>query len=166
MCLISGSTEDLAEVARAAHGWRQGVPLQDIRRSVPFVKLTHLGEVAEQGPTHVVPAQWRWLRQHSLQSPKDLALIEAAYAEPKLRQLYPYTSHSVLNFSTTTGYPFSPSPVHLNAAAVHLTYSVYSRSGLLGETDTAEEAVSLAVAHLPTDLGPAVAGTWRADGQQ
>lgn len=30
---------------------------------------------------------------------------------------------------------------------------------LLGETDTAEAAVALVVAHLPEGLGPAVAGT-------
>ncbi|WP_091668886.1 DUF6193 family natural product biosynthesis protein [Micromonospora auratinigra] len=53
-------------------------------------------------------------------SPNHRALIEAAFNEPLLRQLYPY------------------------------------------ETATATEAVTLAVAHLPTDLGPAVAGRYEA----
>ncbi|WP_442934618.1 DUF6193 family natural product biosynthesis protein [Micromonospora sp. CPCC 205739] len=42
-------------------------------------------------------------------SASDL-LIEAAYAEPKLRRLYPYTSHWSLNFSASTLLPHvSPS---------------------------------------------------------
>ncbi|MFD8826285.1 DUF6193 family natural product biosynthesis protein [Streptomyces sp. NPDC059605] len=35
---------------------------------------------------------------------------------------------------------------------------------VLGEAATAEEAVALAVRHLPADLGPAVAGTVEQDG--
>ncbi|WP_369407219.1 DUF6193 family natural product biosynthesis protein [Microtetraspora malaysiensis] len=32
------------------------------------------------------------------------------------------------------------------------------RTAVLGETTAAEEAVSLAISHLPADIGPAVAG--------
>jgi Family of unknown function (DUF6193) len=107
--LISGSTEDLLEVARAAQLWREGVPLRDIQQRVPFVGLPGLAEAAEQGPAQVVAVQWQYLREEADEAPwpGQRALIEAAYAEPKLRQLYPYTSHWALRFSTTTGYPFS-----------------------------------------------------------
>lgn len=139
------------------------MPLHDIGRSVPFVRLTPRGEVAEQGPAHVVTAEWQQVRHRAEQAdaPNHRALVEAAYNEPKLRQLYPYTSHHVLNFSTTTGYPFSPSPVSLTAFDGHSNYRVWKRGGvILGETPTAKEAVALAVAHLPADLGPAVAGPY------
>jgi hypothetical protein len=35
----------------------------------------------------------------------------------------------------------------------------YPHAEILGETATAGEAVSMAVSHLPTSLGPAVEGT-------
>ncbi|WP_433319542.1 DUF6193 family natural product biosynthesis protein [Micromonospora sp. CA-269861] len=162
--LIAGTTGDLVEVVRAAHDWRAGMPLHGIRRSVPFVMLTRRGEVVEHGPARVVAAEWQWLRQRSeeIDQPHYQALIEAAYNEPRLRQLYPYTSHSVLNFSTTTGYPFSPSPVSLGALGSHSNFRVWARSDLLCETATATEAVAVAVAHLSADLGPAVAGRYEA----
>jgi hypothetical protein len=158
--LIVGNTDDLVEVVRTAHLWRAGTPLHDIRRSLPFVVLTRRGEVAEQGPAEVVAAEWQWLRQRTGETANHMALIEAAYNEPRLRQLYPYTSHSVLNFSTTTGYPFSPSPVSLTAHSSPPNFQVWGRRQVLGETATATEAVALAVAHLPADLGPAVAGRY------
>ncbi|WP_208646737.1 DUF6193 family natural product biosynthesis protein [Micromonospora noduli] len=158
--LVAGTTDDLVEVVRAAHNWRSGMPLHGIRRSVPFVMLTRRGEVVELGPARVVAAEWQWLRQRADETdrPSHRALIEAAYDEPRLRQLYPYMSHSVLNFSTTTGYPFSPSPVSLGALGSHSNFRVWGRSEVLGETATAAEAVAVAVSHFPADLGPAVAG--------
>jgi hypothetical protein len=161
--LVVGDTDDLDEVVEAAHLWRAGEPLHDIRRSVPFVRLTARGEVAEQGPEQVVTAEWQRLRQSAAQAdrPNHQALVESAYREPSLRRLYPYTSHEVLNFSTTTGYPFPPSPVSLTAFVDDASYRVWKRGGvMIGDTATAEEAVALAVAHLPADLGPAASGTY------
>ncbi|MFI6235238.1 DUF6193 family natural product biosynthesis protein [Micromonospora sp. NPDC050784] len=164
--LIVGNTDDLVGVVRTAHDWRAGTPLHDIRRSLPFVVLTRRGDVVEEGPAAVVAAEWQWLRQRTEEAdwPHHTALVEAAYNEPRLRQLYPYTSHSVLNFSTTTGYPFSPSPVSLSGHGSRSNFRVWGRREVVGETATAAEAVALAVAHLPTDLGPAVAG--RYEGQR
>jgi hypothetical protein len=141
--------------------------LRDIQRSAPFVDLTYLAEAAERGPADVVTAQWRWLREDAEDRgwPEYRALIEAAYAEPKLRQLYPYTSHWSLRFSTTTGFRFSPDAVCLEAVyADRRRYRVradWHDAAVLGETATAEEAVSLAVSHLPAGLGPAVAGAYQ-----
>jgi hypothetical protein len=92
--------------------------------------------------------------------PGIVHLIEAARAERTLRQLYPYTSHFALHLSSCTRYPYvlrAPSvlPRHDGRFQVFVP-----RGGtLLGETDTAEAAVALVVAHLPAGLGPAVAGT-------
>jgi hypothetical protein len=162
--LVGGKTRDLVEVARAGQSWRDGVPLREIRRRVPFVELTSLAEAAEQGPGHVVAAEWRQLRQDAAEVdlPGYRALIEAAHAEPRLRQLYPYTSHGMLRFSTTTGYPFSPDLVCLQASRDRFIVRESWMGQALGETATAEEAVLLAVGHLPAQLGPAVAGAYRA----
>ena len=160
MCLIAGGTDDLGDVAEAAYRWRTGVPLHDIRRSVPFVQLTHRGEVVEQGPASVVAAEWQAVRQRADDSadPRHRALVEAAYREPMLRQLYPHTNHQVLNFSTTTGWPFPPSPVSLAAFSEPPIYRVWKVGVTVGDVPTAEEAVALAITHLPPDIGPARAG--------
>ncbi|MFD7483962.1 DUF6193 family natural product biosynthesis protein [Streptomyces mirabilis] len=90
-------------------------------------------------------------------------LIEAAGAERTLRQLYPYNSHFALHLSSCTRYPYV-----LRVPSVLPRYDGRCRAfvprvgTLLGETDTAEAAVALVVAHLPAGLGPAVAGS--ADG--
>ncbi|WP_238011395.1 DUF6193 family natural product biosynthesis protein [Dactylosporangium sp. AC04546] len=161
--LVSGTTQDLVEVVRAAQGWRDGTSLHDIRRSVPFVELTQLAEAAEQGPAQVVAAQWQWLRQDAEDAswPEYRALVEAAYAEPKLRQLYPYTSHWSLRFSTTTGFPFSPDVVCVATSDGKYVVKASWEGAVLGETVTPEAAVSLAVSHLPAGLGPAVAGPYQ-----
>jgi hypothetical protein len=162
--LIGGNTQDLAEVARAAQAWRDGVPLTDIQQVAPFVELTGRFEVPDQNPDQVVVSEWQYLRKGAQDSdwPEHRALIEAAYAEPKLRQLYSYTSHWSLRFSTTTRFPFSPDVVCLEASQ-RGAYVVRARcmGEILGETDTANEAVALAVRHLPADLGPAVSRAYK-----
>jgi hypothetical protein len=162
--LVSGTSRDLAEVARAAQLWREGVALREIERSVPFVELTRLALAAELGPEQVVATQWHSLLDDARPAswPEHVQLVEAAYAEPKLRQLYPYTSHWTLRFSTTTGFPFSPDVITLEArkGKPYLVRKTWMGDEL-GETATAQEAVALAVRLLPDGLGPAVAGRYR-----
>ncbi|GAA1382052.1 hypothetical protein GCM10009661_59660 [Catellatospora chokoriensis] len=163
--MVSGSTDDLAEVIKAAVAWRDGVPLSEIGHVAPFVKVTQRGAAAEKGPEHVVAGEWAGLLQHAETAgwPEFRALVMAAHAEPKLRQLYPYTSHWLLGFSTTTGYPFSPTMVCL-AVSSESRYGAYGPGrSVLGEAATAEEAVRIAANHLPADLGPAVAGPYPED---
>lgn len=161
--LIGGSTKTLADVARAARLWRDGVPLRAIQHAVPFVTLPRLAEAAEQGTPQVLAVQWQSLREDAERAPwpEQQELIAAAYAEPKLRQLYPYTSHWSLRFSTTTGFPFSPDVVcmELTRDGQFLVKTSFHGEAL-GQTTTAEEAVSLAVSHLPGDIGPAIAGAY------
>jgi hypothetical protein len=161
--MISGITTDLGEVAKAARAWSDGAPLRDIRLAASFVKPTRRGEAAELGPEHIVAGEWEWLLKDADEAnwPEYQALISAAYAEPKLRQLYPYTSHRMLRFSTTTGYPFSPDIVCLTASK-ESTFTV--RENWMGSTiatvATAEEAVTIAVDLLPSNLSAAIAGPY------
>lgn len=135
---------------------------------LPDVAAAHL-----RGPADAVEARWRQLalvwqwrreRQEVLRPgvgyPGIVHLIEVAHAERTLRQLYPYNSHFALHLSSCTRYPYvlrvpSVLPRHDGRFRVFVP-----RVGtVLGETDTAEAAVALVVAHLPAGLGPAVAGT-------
>ncbi|WP_068924075.1 DUF6193 family natural product biosynthesis protein [Planobispora rosea] len=160
--LISGQTWELSEVAKVAREWRNGTPLRDIQQSASFVELTYLAEAAEQGPAQLVSAQWEWVRQDAEEAPwpEYRTLVEAAYAEPRLRQLFPYVSHWLLRFSTTTGAPFSPDVVCLHVGKGGYVVKASSYGPSLGETASPEEAVALAARHLPADIGPAVAGAY------
>jgi hypothetical protein len=64
--------------------------------------------------------EWQLLRRESSELPYSWApayqsLIEAAYAEPVLRNLYPFTSHWALRFSTTTRPELTPTGPCLTA---------------------------------------------------
>ncbi|MEV6757127.1 DUF6193 family natural product biosynthesis protein [Streptomyces sp. NPDC051214] len=106
-------------------------------------------------------AEWQRLRAEASGLPYPWApayrdLIEAAYAEPKLRSLYPFTSVWTLRFSTTTR-------PKLNPTGPCLTTSGYGMYGVgtgfltpnLGLFATPHEAVNLAVCHLSPEPGPA-----------
>ncbi|MER6758466.1 DUF6193 family natural product biosynthesis protein [Micromonospora echinofusca] len=161
--LLTGSTDDLAEVARLAQAWRTGRPLVEIRRLAPFVRVNERALAHERGPEHVVAYQWHQLFadvEEQADWPEFGDLVRAAYDEPRLRQLYAYTSHWSIQFSTCTGYPFSHGGVpHLHAARGQLPYRVVSPRGVLvGETTTPQDAVALAVRCLSDETGPAVSG--------
>ncbi|SCL29068.1 hypothetical protein GA0074692_2657 [Micromonospora pallida] len=162
--LLTGSTDDLAEVVRLAHVWRTGVPLVEIRRRAPFVTVSERALAHERGPEHVVAYQWRQLFadvEEQADWPEFGELVRAAYGEPRLRQLYVYTSHWSIQFSTCTGFPFAHGGVpHLQAAHDRSPYRVVSPCDVLvGETTTPQEAVALAVRRLSDHTGPAVSGT-------
>ncbi|RAG83823.1 hypothetical protein DN069_20450 [Streptacidiphilus pinicola] len=87
-------------------------------------------------------------------------LVEAAYAEPKLKQLYPFTSHWGLHFSTCTGWPFTWVVPFIDPLRDgRFRVSGPNRRTVIDEADTAAEAIDIVVAHLPDNLGPAFAGT-------
>ena len=103
----------------------------------------------------VVAAEWQYLLEMG-EGMVDPAMVRAAYAQPRLRELYPGVSHGVLFFNCGTG-----------ASATPVGGYVYRREGgrfwvrgplgvgTLGEVDTLEEAFALVVASLPEDCGPA-----------
>ncbi|MER7539187.1 DUF6193 family natural product biosynthesis protein [Streptomyces sp. NPDC097704] len=106
---------------------------------------------------------WRWMQAvHQVRSPGRLypgivPLMEAAAAQPRLRRLYPFTSHFTLLFSSSISYPWSVQagsiePLHNGRFKVRRR----SPSAVIGEVDTAEEAVTLVLELLPDDSDPAV----------
>ncbi|MFI0977593.1 DUF6193 family natural product biosynthesis protein [Streptomyces sp. NPDC021093] len=165
--LLSGSTSDLGELARAAAGWRNGAELREIQKVAPFIEVSDLAEAHERGPAAAVNVQWRFLLEDLRQEAdrldlarRTLELAEAASAEPKLRQLYPFTSHWSLHFTTCTGFPYSWDVPFVDPLS-NGRYRVCgpSRGTVIGEAGTAEDAVALVVNGLPENCGPAVAGS-------
>ncbi|MET9919847.1 DUF6193 family natural product biosynthesis protein [Streptomyces sp. NPDC006435] len=165
MALIDGRTDALAEIAGAARAWHDGAPLDDIRRAAPFVHLTGRFEVPDHDPARLTESEWRSMRREADELERDAwqeayrTLVEAAYAEPALRALYPFTSHWVLRFSTTTRPDLTIAGPCLTANGDG-TYGVGRGfiSQDLGRFATAHEAVALAVRQLPSALGPVALG--------
>ncbi|MEU1893136.1 DUF6193 family natural product biosynthesis protein [Streptomyces pristinaespiralis] len=86
------------------------------------------------------------------------AMVRAAYAEPRLRQLFPMVSHGVLFLSRCTKFPAAHVPAVYRK--VEGGYTVIAHGvGSIGEVDTLAEAFALVVANLPEGCGPAVIGT-------
>ncbi|AVT38717.1 DUF6193 family natural product biosynthesis protein [Plantactinospora sp. BB1] len=153
--LIQGETLDLAQIVRAAQAWHDGVPLTGIARAAPFVRLTGRFEVPDGDPARLIESEWLCLRKEAAEVdwPEHHALIEAAYAEPALRQYYPFKSHWTLRFSTSIRPKLTIVPVCILAGlGEDYTVSAGYRQQHLGETATAEDAVALAVRNLPADF--------------
>ncbi|WP_143659785.1 DUF6193 family natural product biosynthesis protein [Streptomyces pharetrae] len=161
--LISGSTTDLRDVVLAAVAWGEGRSLSELHDLFPFLSSDERARAHERGPAAVVDLQWRLLREQAAGEPgfpEFGLLVEAAYAEPRLRRLSAFSSHWTLGFSASTGHS-SKAEVAIVPACNGRPYRVREfphDGGVIGETETADEAVALATAHLPVGLGPAVAG--------
>ncbi|MFI7351908.1 DUF6193 family natural product biosynthesis protein [Streptomyces sp. NPDC049936] len=109
----------------------------------------------ETGQSDVVEAAWqRLLHREDM----DMRLVGAAYAEPLLRQLHPSSSHQDLHFSRCTGDWSWDVPFVMHLPGGRYLVVGPSRSQIVGEADTAEEAVALVVDGLPPGCGPAVVG--------
>jgi hypothetical protein len=161
MALIEGRTDDLALVAVVARAWHDGEALSDISRDAPFVHLTGRFELPGPDPARRVASEWQHLRLEASElshswAPAYRSLVEAAFAEPTLRSLYPFTSHWVLRFSATTRPHLTPTGPCLTANSDG-TYGVgrHFAAPDLGVFPTARGAVALAVRQLSRGPGPA-----------
>ncbi|MBC9714231.1 hypothetical protein H9Y04_16845 [Streptomyces sp. TRM66268-LWL] len=86
--------------------------------------------------------------------------METAYAEPRLRQLFPWTGMGELHFSRCTEWPWTWDIPYIQPAAEG-TYWVSGplRSETVGPAATAQEAVAMVAGLLPPGCGPAYANT-------
>ncbi|MFI7316824.1 DUF6193 family natural product biosynthesis protein [Streptomyces venezuelae] len=105
----------------------------------------------------VVEAGWQAVRDDGRVRAE---LLEAAYATPRLRQLFPWTGMGELHFSRCTEKRWTWDIPYIQPASEG-TYWVSgpSRSESVGPAATAQEAIALVVARLPAHCGPAFAGT-------
>lgn len=161
--LVGGATPEVDAVVRAAAAWRSGACLDEIHEAARFVKVDSLARAHERGPVDAVAEQWRLLRAGWSSDDRFRFLVDiitAAHTVPVLRQLFPYTSHASLCFSTCTGFPYSDDIPRIDPrkGGGYVLRSPYT-DDLIGEADDADSAVALLSAHLPTGVGPATAGT-------
>ncbi|MET7343770.1 DUF6193 family natural product biosynthesis protein [Streptomyces sp. NPDC087866] len=115
-------------------------------------------------PVRLTASEWQELRRQAAGLPYPWApayrsLVEAAYAEPRLRALYPYTSHWTLRFSTTTRPRLTavgPCLITHDEGAFGVGRGFITSD--LGVFATAREAVAAALTHLPAGPGPVTLG--------
>ncbi|MFD8420884.1 DUF6193 family natural product biosynthesis protein [Streptomyces sp. NPDC059466] len=105
----------------------------------------------------LVEAGWQKVRDDGRVRPE---LLEAAYAEPRLRQLFPWTGMGELHFSRCTEWPWAWDVAYIQPATEgEYWVSGPLRSESVGPAATAQEAVMMVVDRLPPHCGPALAGT-------
>ncbi|WP_399946924.1 DUF6193 family natural product biosynthesis protein [Streptomyces sp. BBFR25] len=106
---------------------------------------------------HRVEAGWRAVRADGRVRPE---LLDLAYAEPSLRQLFPWTGMGELHFSRCTERRWTWDIPYIQPAADGGYWvSGPLRSQTVGPADTAAEAVAMVVERLPSGCGPAFVGT-------
>ncbi|MFD8692921.1 DUF6193 family natural product biosynthesis protein [Streptomyces sp. NPDC059651] len=156
-----GTTTMLNDAATATGLWQSGAELEALRSACPFILLSPLAEGVERGTA--AEARWADYRRTAARF-VDRDLIEASYAQPQLRALFPFHSHRSLTFSRCTGFPYThdaPVVTPVNGRYRVTWWKTRSPRGPadIGEADNLRDAVALVVAHLPSGCGPAVAGT-------
>ncbi|MFB7978498.1 DUF6193 family natural product biosynthesis protein [Streptomyces vinaceus] len=143
-------------------GRRTAVPPHALRCR-PYAPLGTAEADAVEAQWQSLRLKWQWshaahqLRVPGRPYPGIVPLLEAAAAQPRLRRLHPFNSHFALRFSSSTSYPWtvqagSIEPLHNGRFKV----SRRNPSAVIGEVDTAEEAVTLVLALLPTGSDPVI----------
>ncbi|MEY9877933.1 hypothetical protein ABH931_007457 [Streptacidiphilus sp. MAP12-33] len=136
----------------------------------PRPVLPDMVAARSRGPADTVDARWRALQLkaqwewavHEIRSPgrpypRLVTLLEVAAAQPRLRRLYPFTSHFALVFSSSTTYAWravqagSIEPLHNGRFKVRR-----HRPFVICEVDTPEEAVNAVLELLPAGSDPII----------
>ena len=156
--LAQGATPEILDTARSIDKWiASGCTTAELASAFRFVQVEPAAAAYERGEE--VEMRWRgYLASLGETFPELTAFVTAAAAEPKLRQLFPFTSLNRFCFSRCTGYPFTRDTPHVVPLGRD-QYEVISSSGESLGRGNAADAVALTVAALPPNCGPAVPGT-------
>ncbi|WP_438289530.1 DUF6193 family natural product biosynthesis protein [Streptomyces sp. HUAS TT7] len=104
----------------------------------------------------ITEAEWARLLTSD---PVDRTLVRAAFAEPRLRQLFPWVGMWELHFSRCTEHPCTwDVPYIAPRLGGGFVVEGPSRQEYVGEANTAEAAVAMVTDRLPPHCGPAIVG--------
>lgn len=151
--LATGPADDLAALVAAMKRWQDGALLGELQAEWSELPLVpdRIGSEFDRP----IETAWRLTLERSRGIRLGSARVaEAAYAQPRLRALFPFPTHGTLKFlqphSLSSGdrAPF--------IAGSGSDFPVYTGGyELLGRAETPEEAAALVVANLPEDYGNA-----------
>lgn len=151
--MASGLTEDLAEVAGAMHAWLRVPLVRELVAQWPFLRTWELAEAHERG--EAIPVRWRQLRE-AAKDPRHTVppeLVEAAFAQPRLRALSPGRSMYWLTFSRSAEPPICRDLPRVMSVGEG-RYRIRFADGRLEDANGAAEAVELVLDDLPDDADP------------
>ncbi len=155
-CLASAADPDVDRIADAVVYWLAETPTAARFASrYPFVRADPEAELFESGS--IVEHRWQQLLAGRHGFPDLQGYIVAAAEEPRLRQLYPYTSMMWLRLSRCTCYPYEPVGAAVQGWGGR--YWLFGADESNALPMTAEDAVQAVVALLPDDCGPARMGS-------
>ncbi|MFD6422271.1 DUF6193 family natural product biosynthesis protein [Streptomyces sp. NPDC060198] len=150
--MATGRTHDLATVAGATGSWAEGVRVRELTARWSFLSTWDLAEAHERG--EAVPARWQSMRRYRHRHGTDWQdLVEATFAEPRLRALSPGSSVGRLTFSRRVTPPICtdlPSIRPLGEGRFEVRFA----GGRVPRAATATAAVAVALAGLPDDAVP------------
>ncbi|WP_432128628.1 DUF6193 family natural product biosynthesis protein [Streptomyces sp. bgisy082] len=148
-----GAVAGLPEAVEMLDAWHGRLPLAEMGRRWPGLDVLPFAVALEEG--RAVPHRWEEVRALPADA-IDGRLVEAAYAAPRLRALFPIVSHAALTFSDT------PLPPHSDAFPQATPHGEHGwLVGSLREPASAHTAVTgaeEAVAHLVRLLPDAGSG--------
>ncbi|MFG1603635.1 DUF6193 family natural product biosynthesis protein [Actinoplanes sp. NPDC049265] len=108
-----GSIDTPDRAAAAIGMFLSGVPLRRLTSAWPFLTFTGFAEAFERGEPYAIA--FRWQEYLDISSTRSLPLLNlhafllAASTEPRLRALFPFTSHADLGFRRQVSDPASRS---------------------------------------------------------
>lgn len=110
------------------------------------------------GSSERVEEGWQDVRDDGRVRPE---LLEAAYAEPRLRVLFPWTGMGELHFSRCTEQPWTWDIPHISPGKDGTWWVLGpSRNEAVGQVAMVEQAIAMVAGQLPPGCGPAFPGTW------
>ncbi|MBL7253844.1 DUF6193 family natural product biosynthesis protein [Paractinoplanes lichenicola] len=119
MNLLHGLPPDLATATGVAGRWLRGERPGRIAAAWPFLGSVAQAEARERGDRR--EAKWLWMYENQcdrLIENRLAAFVALAFHEPRLRALFPFTSHFVLRFE---GVPIAVEPAaHPGRYLVHV----------------------------------------------
>ncbi|WP_030196336.1 DUF6193 family natural product biosynthesis protein [Streptomyces sp. NRRL S-87] len=145
---LAGTVPALQDAVALLDAWHNRLPLDEMGRQWPTLTTSPFAVALEQG--RAIPYKWQEIR--SLPAGLiDSRLVEAAFAAPQLRALFPVVSHGALTFSDT---PIPPHPDHFPRASPHGEHGWIVDSAEKSASDrlvaaTAEEAADCLLRLLP-----------------
>ncbi|MFG1811562.1 DUF6193 family natural product biosynthesis protein [Streptomyces sp. NPDC049040] len=151
--MAAGGSSQLAEVAGALYTWLRAPRVSELVTQWPFLETWEPAEAYERG--EAVPVRWRRLRE-SAGRRQDAALhelVEAAFAQPRLRALSPGQSMHWVTFSRRAAPPICHDLPRVMAIGDGC-FRVRFADGRLQDVYGATEAVAVVVGGLPDDAVP------------
>lgn len=156
------SSPDLVEVAKVLDAWCRGGPtgldVPHFAGQFPSVHLRPEAYYFDAGPAVYTARAWEnLLSRLKVEVPLLYPAAALAFEQPQLVQMYPFTSHWRLRFSTVTSLAVMPRCMPIIVTMGPDSFIVQDalfHGKTLGK-GTARDAVEIVLANLPAGCGPA-----------